>query len=46
MRFSRLHLGVHYPLDVLAGYLVAALWIGSVEIVLWGTRTAAKRRPP
>lgn len=40
--FSRLHLGVHYPPDVLAGYSVAVPWIGSVGIVLLlrGTRTA------
>jgi hypothetical protein len=36
----------HRVLAVAFVLLVAALWIGSVGIVLWGTRTAAKRRPP
>ena len=31
--FSRLYLGVHYPTDVLAGYLAAPLWVLSVGVV-------------
>jgi undecaprenyl-diphosphatase len=47
---SRLYLGVHYPTDVLAGFLAAPLWLVSVGAVyvLWisfrGLRAAESRR--
>ena len=28
--FSRIYLGVHYPTDVVAGYLTAAIWVSSM----------------
>ncbi len=35
--FSRLYLGVHYPTDVLAGFLAAPLWISAIGLAyfLW-----------
>jgi hypothetical protein len=46
--FSGPYLGVHYPTGGLAGYLVAAPWIGSVGIVLlpWGTGSHDLRDAP
>ena len=45
--FSRLYLGVHYPTDVLAGFLAAPLWISAVGLAyfLWrAVRGATKFR--
>lgn len=37
--FSRLYLGVHYPTDILAGFLSAPLWISTIGLCyfLWRT---------
>ena len=42
----RFYLGVHYPTDVLAGYLAAPLWVGTVTLsyLLWRVVRGPKRR--
>ena len=43
--FSRLYLGVHYPTDVLAGFLAAPLWISAIGLsyFLWRAVRATTR---
>lgn len=31
---SRLYLGVHYPTDILAGWMVSAAWVGSIVLAV------------
>lgn len=42
--FSRLYFGVHYPSDIVAGYLCATIWVGTVgaALILW--RSLRKQR--
>ena len=36
---SRIYLGVHYPTDVIAGYLAAAVWVSTmIAVDHWRTR--------
>ncbi|MEO5498987.1 MAG: phosphatase PAP2 family protein [Candidatus Saccharimonadales bacterium] len=32
--FTRLYLGVHYPTDIVAGWMVSAAWIGSIVVAV------------
>jgi undecaprenyl-diphosphatase len=44
--YSRMYLGVHYPTDILAGYLAAPLWVGTVTLayLLWRVVRGPKSR--
>ena len=41
---SRIYLGVHYPSDVLAGYLAAAVWVGAVIVLDHVRKVRSSRR--
>ena len=44
---SRIYLGVHYPSDVIAGYLAAAIWVSTIAMVdrWWRRRVQTRTRP-
>jgi undecaprenyl-diphosphatase len=44
---SRIYLGVHYPSDVIAGYLAAAVWVGTVIVLdhVRKVRRSSRQRP-
>ena len=41
---SRIYLGVHYPSDVIAGYLAAAVWVGTVIVLDHVRKVRSSRR--
>ena len=44
---SRIYLGVHYPSDVIAGYLAAAMWVSTVlSLDSYRVRRRARRTQP
>lgn len=40
---TRMYLGVHYPSDVVAGWLISLVWVLAVKIVLDHYKTASKQ---
>lgn len=44
---SRIYLGVHYPSDVVAGYLAAAVWVGTIIVLdhVRKLRKNSKKKP-
>jgi membrane-associated phospholipid phosphatase len=41
--FSRLYLGVHYPTDIVGGWIVSAVWVGIVVAVVRGFKRPLRK---
>ena len=39
---SRIYLGVHYPTDVIAGYIAAGAWVSSLLLAMYANREAKR----
>jgi len=45
--FSRIYLGMHYPSDVIAGYLAAAVWVSAMlSLDSYRVRRRTRRTQP
>lgn len=42
--FTRLYLGVHYPTDIVAGWIVSFMWVAAVTIAVYYRRIILRKR--